>query len=300
MNKQLTIGMIGLDTSHCPAFTELLNNKNNPHHVKGGYVKAAFPGGSEDFELSYSRVGSILEQLQSQYNVHIAETPQEVGELSDAILLTSVDGRVHLEQFKQVVSYKKPIFIDKPFAVSSKDATEIYRLAAQAGIAVMSSSSLRYVEDLQAEAKESPGAILGADTHGPMKIEPTQPGLFWYGIHSVEMLYTILGKGCKYVTAVTNENYDLITGEWEDGRIGTVRGNRKGNNTFGALIHRESSTIYVDGQKGTKPHYASLLENIIKMFQTSEAQIDLEETIEIMRFIEAANESRITGERVWL
>jgi hypothetical protein len=133
-----------------------------------------------------------------------------------------------------------------------------------------------------------------------MKIESPIPGLFWYGIHSVEMLYTILGKGCSHVKAATNEDFDLIVGEWKDGRIGTVRGNRKGNNQFGALIHKENASEFVDAQKGTKPHYASLLENIFKMFKTSERQIDPEETLEIIRFIEAANESRQTGKTVQL
>jgi hypothetical protein len=300
MDNKLKIGMIGLDTSHCPAFTELLNKESHAHHVKGGIVTCAYPGGSNDFELSYSRVGKITDQLQSEYKVQIAGSPEEVAERTDAILLTSVDGRVHLEQFKQIVSYKKPIFIDKPLAVSFDDAKEVYRLAAEAGIPVMSSSSLRYIEDLQSEVMESKEKIIGADTYGPMKIEPTQPGLFWYGIHSVEMLYTILGKGCTHLNTVTNDDYDLVIGEWEDGRIGTVRGNRRGNNQFGALVHRESSSVFIDGQKGTKPHYASLLNSILKMFQTSKTQIDPEETLEIIRFIEAANESRLTGKRIKL
>ncbi|WP_408008544.1 Gfo/Idh/MocA family protein [Pseudalkalibacillus sp. A8] len=299
MSNQLKIGMVGLDTSHCAAFTELLNNPQHPYHVPGGKVVIAFPGGSPDFDLSYSRIEGITEKLKDEFLVKITESIEEVCDTADAILLTSVDGRVHLEQFERIAEFKKPVFIDKPFTVDYKEAVRIREIAHDKNIPLMSSSSLRYAEGLQNNLKSSKN-IIGADSYGPMNIVEKQPGLFWYGIHSVEMLFTILGKGCRSVETTTNEDHDLVIGEWEDGRIGTVRGNRKGNNQFGALIHTESSTLFADGQMGTKPHYASLLEQVMIMFKTGEPRIDIEETVEIVRFIEAANESRRTGKKVRL
>ncbi len=299
MSNQLKIGMVGLDTSHCAAFTELLNDPEHPYHVPGGKVVIAFPGGSPDFDLSYSRIEGITEKLKGEFRIKITDSIEEVCEISDAILLTSVDGRVHLEQFKRIAEFKKPVFIDKPFTVDYEEAVRIQEIAHDMEIPIMSTSSLRYAEGLQNNLKLSKN-IIGADSYGPMNIVEKQPGLFWYGIHSVEMLFTILGKGCISVETATNEDYDLLVGEWEDGRIGTVRGNRKGNNQFGALIHMESSTVFADGQSGTKPHYASLLEQVMIMFKTGEPRIDIEETTEIIRFIEAANESRRTGKKVKL
>ena len=52
----LRIGMIGLDTSHVPAFTDILNNPQNKAHVPGAKVVGAFKGGSPDIESSASRV----------------------------------------------------------------------------------------------------------------------------------------------------------------------------------------------------------------------------------------------------
>ncbi|SFD76791.1 Predicted dehydrogenase [Bacillus sp. OV194] len=295
----LKIGMIGLDTTHCPAFTDLLNNEKNPHYIKGGKIVAAYPGGSPDFELSISRVGSITRQLEENYKVKMTGSPEEVAEQTDAILLTSVDGRVHLEQFKRIVPYGKPIYIDKPLACTSADARQIFELAQQYNVPVSSSSSLRFSEELQQAAMDK-GSIIGADTYGPMKIEPPLPSLFWYGIHSVEMLFTVMGAGCEQVSCTVNNDHDVIVGKWADGRIGTVRGNRTGNNQFGALVHRSSGTAFVDCQKGTKPHYASLLEEVMKMFLTGAPPVGMEESMELIRFIEAANESRQTGKTVQL
>ncbi|MBE1444620.1 Gfo/Idh/MocA family protein [Paenibacillus sp. OAS669] len=299
--KTLNIGMIGLDTSHAPAFAELLNDPKHPYHIPGAQVTVAYPGGSPDFELSYSRVEGFTAKLRDSLGVEIVGTIEEVADRCDAILLLSVDGRVHLEQFKKAASYGKPVFIDKPFAVSSADAEAMARIVEERGIPLMSCSSVRYAQGLsEAIADKEKGRIIGVDCYGPMELQPTQPGLFWYGIHTVDMLYAAMGRGCKEVTAFTNEDYDEVVGVWEDGRIGTIRGNRKGNRTFGALVHREQASRFVDVYAHPKPYYASMLEAVLEMFRTGSAPIDMKETLEVIRFIEAANESRRTGSAVQL
>lgn len=301
MDTAIKIGIIGLDTSHATAFTELLNDKCHPYYVKGGSVVAAYPGGSADFELSYSRVEGITEKLRDQYNVRMMQTPEEVAELCDAILLESVDGRVHLEQFKRVAPYGKPVFVDKPFTVNSREARELFEVAGQYNVPIMSCSSLRFAEGLAAAlANEENGPIIGMDCYGPMTLQATQPGLFWYGIHTVEMLFSVLGTSCRQVKATTSEQHDLVVGLWADGRIGTIRGNRSGNHQFGAMLHREQGSQFVDIQAYSKPYYASLLEQIMIMFAGGAPAVQPEETKQIIRFIEAANESRQTGDTVRL
>jgi hypothetical protein len=141
----------------------------------------------------------------------------------------------------------------------------------------------------------SNGEIIGADCFGPMSIEPTQPGLFWYGVHSVEMLIAILGPGCREVRAATTDDHDLISGIWHDGRIGTVRGNRKGNWHFGSTLHYAGAVGFVNASDHPKPAYAGLLERVLKMFTGGEPDVPIDETLHVIRFIEAANESRETG-----
>lgn len=295
-NEKIRIGIIGLDTSHVVAFTDLLNNEEHPHHVKGGTVVVAYPGGSPDFELSYSRVAGFTEKLRDQFGVQIVQTPEEVAELSDAILLESVDGRVHLELFKRIAPYRKPVFIDKPLTLSQSEAQEIADITREYSLPVMSSSALRYAEGFtQAIANSEKGEIFGIDCYGPMGLQDTQPGLFWYGIHTVEMLFTVLGEQCLQVMVTTNEDHDLIVGTWADGRIGTIRGNRKDNYSFGAVLHRNNGSQFVDLDAGGKPFYASLLDKIIIMFTEGKPDVPLDESKQIIRFIEAANESRLTG-----
>ncbi|GAA3408812.1 Gfo/Idh/MocA family protein [Paenibacillus hodogayensis] len=293
----LKLGMIGLDTSHTTAFAQLLNDPQNPHHVPGGRVAVAFPGGSPDFKYDY--VPKYTAQLRDEFGVSIVDSPEQVARECDAILLVSVDGRAHPQLLEAIAPYGKPVFVDKPFAVCTADAVRMFGLAERYGFPLMSASSLRYAQPLtEALWDGESGAVIGADTQGPMALEPTQPGLFWYGIHAVEMLYAILGPGCIHVTAETSEHHELVVGKWKDGRIGTVRGNRKGNGVFGAVVHREKGSRCINAYAGTKPFYACMLEEVLTMFQTGGSPLAKEETIEIVRFIEAANESRHSGDTV--
>ncbi|KIL40383.1 oxidoreductase [Gordoniibacillus kamchatkensis] len=301
MEQQLKIGIIGLDTSHVSAFAKLLNDPAQEYHVPGGRVAVAYPGGSPDFEMSWSRLPGFQKELVDSYGVSIVSSPEEVAEQCDAVLLLSVDGRVHMEQLRRIAPYRKPVFVDKPFAVRSDDACSMAALSTEFGFPMMSCSALRYAEALtEALHNAEQGAVIGADYYGPLDIQPTQPGFFWYGIHTAEMLYRTLGTGCRYVQTTTNADHDQVVGVWGDGRVGTIRGNRKGNKTFGGLVHREKGTQFVNTGAYAKPYYASLLERVMALFAGGKLDIAVGETLEIIRFLEAANESRETGKAVEL
>jgi predicted dehydrogenase len=293
----LRIGMVGLDTSHASAFTRLLNDSGGDHHVQGGKVVKAFPGGSPDFELSFKRIDQFTEEVR-RYGVEIVDTLEEAAEGTDAILLESVDGATHLEQLRRLIVYRKPIFIDKPFSLSSADAEEMSALAKTYGTPIMSTSALRFSEGLRnVLSRADKGEIIGADCFGPMDIQDGQ-GYFWYGIHAVEMLFTILGEGAEAVNTYSNESHDCIVGRWKGGRIGTIRGNRLGNHQFGALVHFEKGSEYVDIGADSKPFYACLLEQVIDFCKDGISRVKISETLEVIRFIEAANESKVSGEQV--
>jgi predicted dehydrogenase len=295
----LRIGLVGLDTSHVVAFSKCFNKPGETEHIPGGRIVAGFPGGSKDFELSYSRVEKFTAQLRDDFAVAIMDKPEAVAEAADLLFITAVDGRTHLDYVRKTIHFRKPTFIDKPFATSSSDAREMFKLAEQHGAPMMSCSSLRYAQSLTAAIEDdSEGKIVGCDVFGPMNVEPSQGGLFWYGIHSVEMLNRVMGKGAREVKATTSEQQDVITATFADGRIASIRGLRAAHHKFGVTIHREKGFQFVDCASGKRSWYATMLEAIMRTLPQGKSDIEPADTLEVIGLIEAANKSRESGQPV--
>ena len=301
----LRLGIIGLDTSHVGAFTALLNDPSRPDHVPGARVVAAFKGGSPDMEQSATRIERFTSEIKDKWKVELVGSIEELCQKVDAVLLLSVDGRVHLSQVKPVLAAKKPVFIDKPFTASFRDALEITRLAKASGTPFFSTSSHRFSPEIQALKNiQAHGAVQGAITYGPMPIDRTHPDLFWYGIHSVEALFTIMGPGCETVARTHTNGADIVTGKWKDGRIGTMRGNRE-NREDGAIVFFSKNVMTdkeaieaarkADAGPPARSDYYGLVSAIVKFFQTKTPPVPPEETLEIIAFMEAADISKARG-----
>jgi hypothetical protein len=295
----MKIGIIGLDTSHVSAFTKFLNGTEGEGAASDARVVVAFPGGSPDMAASRDRVAGFTTELRDTYDVSMVDSPEAVADACDAILLCSVDGRVHRDQFFSIAGAGKPIFIDKPFASTVSDAEAMADLAARNGTRAFCSSALRFSTALtDVLDQEAAGAVTGADFCGPMAIEPTSPGLFWYGVHTVEMLYASLGTGCRSVVAASTDEHDCLIGVWEDGRLGTIRGNRTGNNDFQGMVHFTGRTAHVDIATASRPFFSSLLDEVMNFFKGGESPVPLDTSVEMVRFMEAGNLSRESGEVV--
>ena len=289
--EPLRLGLIGLDTSHVIAFTSRFNEPDNPNHVPGGRVVAAFKGGSADIESSHTRVEGYTKTLVEKYGVKIYDNIKEVCENVDAILLTSLDGRPHLSQVRPVFEANKPVFVDKPVAGTLKDAVEIYRLAKESKVPCFSSSSLRWYPGVVEVANADVGELISVLSYGPAPSEPNHPDLFWYGIHPTEALFTVMGTGCETVTRTSTEDTVVVTGIWKDGKVGTLHGLAKGR--FGYKVTAFGSKAIVEQTKGGD--YTPMLREVIKFFNTGKPPVAPETTLEIYAFMEAADESKRRG-----
>ena len=289
MTPLLKAGMVGLDTSHCLAFLSLLHDPASPYYVPGVRVTGVYPGGSEQFSLSRERVKNISADIDSRFQIPVYQSIPELARDVDVLFLTSVDGRQHPEEFSQM-AVGKPVFIDKPFAVSSTDAAAILQRAASTATPVMSCSALRYAQGI-AEPAISQDGILACEAYGPAPILPDYPGYFWYGIHSAEILFRWMGPGCESVRTLTTASMDVLSGVWNDGRSGLVLGSRFAGSEFGCLLHQKSGA-HLRIARDTPPYYFGLLNQIVPFFQSGQSPLDSRETYQIIAFLEAANQSK--------
>ncbi|WP_029902573.1 Gfo/Idh/MocA family protein [Prevotella sp. 10(H)] len=283
----IKLGIIGLDTSHSPAFIKLLNDENAPDQYKGFKIVAAYPYGSKTIESSYKRIPGYIEEAK-KHGVKITASIAEMLKQVDCVFLETNDGNLHLEQAIEVFKAGKPVFIDKPVAANLAEAIAIFKLAKKYNVPIFSSSVLRYSPINQEIRNGAHGKVLGADCYSPDAYEPSHADFTWYGIHGVETLYTVMGRGCTQVSRSSTKDYTVTTGVWADGRIGTFRGIRTGHNYFGGSVFCSSKVVQAGGYDG----YKVLLDQILKFFKTKEVPIDPEETIEIFTFMEASNESK--------
>jgi hypothetical protein len=286
----IRLGIIGTDTSHAIEFTRAFNDASSPSHIAGARVVVAYKGGSPDLPVSYQRVDKFAAELQTKYGIEFVPDIPTLCQKVDAILLESVDGRVHLKQVKEAVASRKPMFIDKPLAATLEDAREIARILEEAGVPWFSSSSSRFGGIATAmKFSDTTGVI----TWGPSPPEPLFPlDLAWYGIHSIELLYTLMGPGCEEVRRIPARDMEVIVGRWKDGRTGTVYALTESRAT-GAVIFRPKIAVQSDPKM--EGGYGPLLREIVKFFQTRVPPVSPAETLEIFSFMDAAQRSKAAG-----
>ena len=265
--KVMRIGIIGLDTSHSTAFTELINSGSDETFSKGFRVVAAYPYGSKTIQSSYERIPGYIEKVKAN-GVEITSSIADLLEKVDCVLLETNDGRLHLEQAVEVFKSGKICYIDKPVGATLGDAIAIYEMAEKYNAPVFSSSALRFT--------------------------PQNQNFGFYGIHGVETLYTIMGTGCESVNRMSSDRGDVVVGRWKDGRIGTFRAIIKGPQIYGGTAYTSKGAVAAGGYQG----YKALLEQILKYFQTGISPISREETIEIFTFMKASNMSKEENGRI--
>jgi virulence factor len=287
----IRLGIVDFDTSHAVEFTKRLNHVDikDDQWVDGAKVVAGVPGTSQISPESIPGYTAAMKK----YGVTLYNDPAELFGKVDAVLVESVDGSVHRQRALPFLEKGMPTYVDKPFACSLDDARAMVRAAEMKHVPLMSSSSLRYAPELVAARGGKLGAIVGASTYGPAPTHPRNPGLFHYGIHPTEMLYTLMGQGCQRLTCLSTTGAEVTTGVWADGRVASIRGIRAGSADYGFTLFG-SKGVATQGVS-TQFIYRELLKQIVKLFETRMPPIDLRETLEIVAFIEGAKKSADAG-----
>ncbi len=280
----IRLGIVDCDTSHVVAFTQRLHHVDigEDHWVDGAQVVAAVPMPSL---VSPERVPRFVARLR-EYGIPILEKPEQLLGQIDAVLIEANDGSVHLERALPFLEAGIPTWIDKPLACSTADAYALVEAARRGGAALFS-SSLRF--DLPTQdvltRREELGRVTGVDAFAPGSQHPRNPGFFHYGMHAVELVYALLGTGCRRVRCVRTEGADVALGEWADGRVATVRAVRDGAHQIGLVAITEKQAVQ---GKSSGYGYRELLKRIVHMCQTGERPLSDDALVEPVAFQEAA------------
>ena len=291
----IRIGLVDFDTSHVVAFTQRLNHTGDitpEHWVESECrITVGCPGTSQ---MMPERIPGYMEKL-TEYGVAFVETPERLIGQVEAVMIESQQGSRHLERARPFLEAGVPTFVDKPFAGNVGEAEAIIALAEKHNAPLMSASALRYAVEVQEalRLREDYGAILSADVWTACALHNGNPGLLHYGVHGVEMLYALMGTGCRDVRTVFQPGGEVVVGVWNDGRIGVMRGCRDGQYGFGVAVHYEKGHYAAPVAANT--YSTEMLKRVTQMFAGGEPPISYNELREVMAFMDAALLSRENG-----
>ena len=279
----MRIGAIGIDSSHLPEFSRRMKELNAAKKTRCLVTHVFDPGGhdlpkaaewlAKTRDMGAQQVGSMDELLKSV----------------DGVMVLSVNGNKHLPLSLPSLERGLPTYIDKPLTCNLSEAKQLLATARKTSARCYSASSLRFPAEVTEMDKAALGALKAIDAFGPGSIHALMEGLFFYGVHTIEMVDALWGPGVKRVSAVHLEDRDLLDLDYHDGRFARLRMERKGAYEFGATVH---------GEKGVKqfkvdfaPVYTRLMEGMARFFEGGAAPPPLRDLVENVAVMEAGNAS---------
>jgi len=291
MNGIFRIGAIGADSSHLPEFTKRIKAIHDDGQTRC-LVTHVFDPGQHDLadapkwlktaeELGVARANSLDDLLNSV----------------DGVMVLAVNGNKHLPLALPSLNKGLPTYIDKPLTCDLGEAKQILQASRSGNARCYSASSLRFAPEVEAVRNnaEKLGRLVAIDAFGPGQLHKLMEGLFFYGVHAIEMIDAIWGPGVKRVSAIHLEDRDLLDLDYHDGRYARLRLDRKGSYSFGATVHGEKSAqqFVVD----FAPVYTRLVQRMTRFFEGGAAPADLRDIVENVAVMEAGNASiRKSGE----
>jgi len=295
MKEEIRIAIIGLDTSHSVEFPRRMQAPDCPEKNRVEGLRAVT---CLRFETPFTNK-QVLDERQKQleaWGVKVTEDFDEAVSDCDAIMIEINDPAYHLEYFKKCMKLNKPIFLDKPLADNYENGKAIYDLAKENNVKVISSSSLRYSQNLvdACNKVEKPAQMY---CYGPLGIPPVGSGIIWYGVHCFEMLERGMGLGAISIDVKKDDAGAVAIVEYPDKRRGIVE-LTVGAYVYGGTLRAENAnaSYVVDGSM----IYTEQLREICKFFKTGEASISIDDALEVMNMLDAADKSYETGKAVKL
>jgi len=216
----------------------------------------------------------------------VCDTPEECGVGVDAVAIPD-DGTG--EQWKYALPFLRqgvPTFCDKPLAMTARQAQQVADVARQTGTPFMSASSLRFVPDVVALAKERP-------TLGDIHLATTACGneLVYYGIHALELAYAVLGRGAVSCVNVGQPGRNIVRVRFENGRDLLLIVAEKEWMRAGYQLNLYGTK----GWKSLTPNLADLywylLDRFVDLVRHGKVSVPIDEEVEVIAVLEAGKRS---------
>jgi predicted dehydrogenase len=221
---------------------------------------------------------------------NVVERPEDmIGEVDAVICATDV-GDEHVERCKPFLDAGIPMFIDKPLINKEEDLKTFIQWRKE-GKKFITSSSMRYTKEYE--------PYYGSTYElGKLMYICSPMAKRWeeYGIHAVEAMYPLLGKGFVSAQNTGVKEQSQVHLIHESGcRVDIPQG--VGMVGAGLLMIGTRGSSYVQG-KDSYSAFKKQLDLFVKWLRTGEEPVEFSDTVEMMKIIVAGLRSREEGGRV--
>jgi predicted dehydrogenase len=282
----MKLGVIGVDSSHLPAFATRIKDLAQAGESRC-LVTHRWTDGDHDMPADDV---ATWERQADELGVEAVDRLDDLLDAVDGVMVLSVNGHRHLGHALPALKRGLPTYVDKPLTCSLIEARHLLSTSRDSGARCYSASSLRFVQELETLDRSALGDVVAVDAFGPGELNDAMAGLFFYGVHAIELVDAIMGPGVGRISSVSTADRDLIRLEYRDGRFVSIRLERKGGYAFGATVHgaKAASSFVVDFE----PVYARLVRGMTRFFEGGPPPVDLRDIVENVAVMEAGNESQ--------
>jgi predicted dehydrogenase len=246
----IRIGIVGAENSHSAAIAKTINvDKAVP-----GFAVVAIWGETDEFARKAAEAGQIPT---------IVKRPAEMIGQIDAVVVDHRHARFHLPAARPFLKARLPMFIDKPFCYRLAEGKAFLAAARRAGVPVTSYSSVptqAHFGQLLDSARKL-GPVRSAATTGPADLKSQWGGIFFYGIHQVDMLVEALGEDVTAVGVAKRRLGGKLNAVaslfWKGGQVASMHCLTEGSTGFQLSVNTDGGVIAGKVANDANPYLTS-------------------------------------------
>jgi len=289
MEEIIRFGVIGTENSHV---NETCKRFNLEKSISGAVVEALYPGEGDTLEHA--------KEVQKEGKVPLlVDKPEDMLGKIDAVIIMNRHAKYHCKYAKLFLENKIPTFIDKPFSCSLEEAKEVIELSHKTNTWLSSFSMVWKTSSFQNFFKKAPrelGNIHSGMVGGPCDFESEFGGVFFYGIHTVEMLLQGFGYDVKTISAKLHHKNCFVTVTLKSGRMVSLHLIGESRGSFQVLLHGEKGNRYLNVD--TSDAYDRGLKSLVEGIKRNVRPLTDEELLMPIKVLLAIDKSARTNQEI--
>lgn len=194
----MKLGIIGAENTHTADVAQLLNVHKlirgfSVTHVWGETRRAARAAAEA------GRIGTIVQR------------PTDMLGQIDCVMVDHRHGKHHVQAVRPFIQAGIPAFVDKPMTTSLAQAKALLRLRAKKKVPVTTLSLVPHQESVKRIRKQLGrlGTLRAVHLHGPGSYKDPHGGIWFYGIHQVDLMVELFGTRPRHAQMFVNDRCSM-------------------------------------------------------------------------------------------